>query len=75
MRTTGPECRGGWGGLLLDPGVEVLAAVARVGGHQADLGPFIDPPDDEASDGPEGRPLAWVAGHVDEVNKAPHREA
>ena len=27
------ECHGGRGGLLLDPGAEVLAAIARVGGY------------------------------------------
>jgi hypothetical protein len=71
----GPECIGGGGGLFLDPCGEVFPAVARVGWDQADLGPFIHPPDHKAGNGSEGWPSAWVEGKVDDIDEAADREA
>jgi hypothetical protein len=56
--------------LAPDPGVEVVPAVARIGGDEANLWPFVHPPEVEVVASLFGWPsrgVAWQEQHVDEA--------
>ncbi|MGW5689319.1 hypothetical protein [Nonomuraea sp. NPDC003754] len=69
------EGLGGGGVLISQPVGEVLTAVARVGGHQPDLRPFVHPPDSEIGDGSSQRPSCRIARQVKNINEAADGES